>query len=518
MEELVRAGSMLSRQQNFMDLVRVFVEQTQDISGSSLAAFYVYQDDNGEKLKLMFRRGNYYIPDALSGNTGLIQFIKDCRETVIFNNLKNYTTTPDFLRELLLHRDMQSGAACPVHTPKRNIGVLFVNSREAGFYRRDRFYFLNSFSKLAAGSMETSRLFQEMREQFRKIEALERYQESIFDSMTNMIVTTDPSGNIHYFNKAAAEALSLGEQDLEENFQAVFKKSLGSRILGAINRCIEDGENLIGLEGIYKKEGNEIDYSLNISPINTPRGRAEGLTLLFTNQTKEKEFREQAKTAVEERRRIKDMFARYLSADVVSSLVDYPDSIKMGGAKKDATVFFADIRGYTSFSHGKDPETIIEILNEYFGEAVDRVISHRGYIDKFIGDCIMAVWGVPLSSGESDVINAVSCALTIQDLVRSPKRNFFRREASKLKIGIGINTGPLVAGNLGSTQRMDYSVIGDTVNVASRLEGLAQADEIIISQTTRDSLGNAFRLEKKPAVKIKGKTEPVQIYRVLGRA
>jgi class 3 adenylate cyclase len=130
----------------------------------------------------------------------------------------------------------------------------------------------------------------------------------------------------------------------------------------------------------------------------------------------------------------------------------------------------------------------------------------------------MAVWGVPLSSGKSDVINAVSCALTIQELVRSPKRNFFREEAAQLKIGIGINTGPLVAGNLGSTQRMDYSVIGDTVNVASRLEGVALAGEIIISQATKDSLGDAFRVEKNPAVRLKGKAEPVQIYTVLGRA
>jgi PAS domain S-box-containing protein len=357
-----------------------------------------------------------------------------------------------------------------------------------------------------------------MREQLRKIESLERYQESIFDSMTNMIVTTDPLGNIHYFNKAASEVLGLGEEDLELNFQTVFKKSLGARILGAINRCREDGENLMGLEGIYKKEGSEIDYSLNISPINTPRGRAEGLTLLFTNQSKEKEFREQAKSAVEDRRRIKDMFARYLSAEVVSSLIDSPDSFKPGGDRKDATVFFADIRGYTSFSHDKAPEKIIEILNEYFGEAVDRIISYQGYIDKFIGDCIMAVWGVPLSTAESDAINAVSCALAIQELVRSPKRNFFRREASKLKIGIGINTGPLVAGNLGSAQRMDYSVIGDTVNVASRLEGVASSDEIIISQTTRDRIGGAFKIERRPAVMVKGKKEPIQIYNVLGRA
>jgi class 3 adenylate cyclase len=210
------------------------------------------------------------------------------------------------------------------------------------------------------------------------------------------------------------------------------------------------------------------------------------------------------------------MFCRYMSREVVSNLMEYPDKIKLGGDKKIATVFFADIRGYTSFSEGREPEEIIEILNEYFGEAVEHILKHKGYIDKFIGDCIMAVWGVPLTREKDDAINAVSCALAIQSMVRSAKRKFFRNDASRLRIGIGVNTGPLVAGNLGSLQRMDYSVIGDTVNLAARLEGIAGPDEVIISRTTQEHVGAFFRLEKRPDVRVKGKEKPIQIYNVLG--
>jgi class 3 adenylate cyclase len=128
----------------------------------------------------------------------------------------------------------------------------------------------------------------------------------------------------------------------------------------------------------------------------------------------------------------------------------------------------------------------------------------------------MAVWGVPMMPEKDDAIKAVSCALDIQNLVRSTKRKFFLDDASRLRIGIGVNTGPLVAGNLGSMQRMDYSVIGDTVNLAARLEGVAGPDEIIISQTTRDQLGNIFELEKREAVYVKGKEKPIQIYNVVG--
>jgi adenylate cyclase len=129
----------------------------------------------------------------------------------------------------------------------------------------------------------------------------------------------------------------------------------------------------------------------------------------------------------------------------------------------------------------------------------------------------MAVWGVPMQPEKDDAINAVNCALAIQELVRSTDRKFFRKDASHLRVGIGVNTGPLVAGNLGSLQRMDYSVIGDTVNVASRLENTAGPDEIIISQATKDHLGDKFILEKRPEIRVKGKERSIQIYNVLGK-
>jgi adenylate cyclase len=221
---------------------------------------------------------------------------------------------------------------------------------------------------------------------------------------------------------------------------------------------------------------------------------------------------------VEERRLIKDMFSRYLSSEIVQRLVESPEMTQLGGGKRTATIFFADIRGYTSFSEGRDPEFIIQVLNEYFNEAVEIVLRHRGYIDKFIGDCIMAAFGVPLQSEAEDAISAVSCALEIQKQVASAQRKFFKGEASKLRIGIGMNSGPLVAGNLGGARRMNYTVIGDTVNIAARLEGVAGPGEIIITQKTRDYLGDYFVLKKRKPVSVKGKADPIPIYAVTDKA
>jgi class 3 adenylate cyclase len=195
--------------------------------------------------------------------------------------------------------------------------------------------------------------------------------------------------------------------------------------------------------------------------------------------------------------------------------VQKPELVKLGGDKKIATIFFADIRGYTSFSENKEPEEIIEILNAYFSEAVEVIIKHRGYIDKFIGDAIMAAWGVPMQSEEDDAVSAVSCALEIQELIKSKDRSFFTGPAKDLRVGIGMHTGPLVAGNLGSSRRMDYSVIGDTVNVAARLEGVAGPGQVVITGATRDLIGRRFKVQEREPVKVKGKEQPLHVFNVL---
>jgi PAS domain S-box-containing protein len=513
-EDLIRAGAILSGEGDFKSLVAALVEQTQDIVRSDLAAFYLFREPTGD-LALMYKRGRCAVPDRISGGGELALFLRECGEAVLFNNRDGGAA---FLEETLLADPMLSGAALPVSGPSGDIGVLFVNSARRLFFNRNRFYFLDSFAKLAGGILQTARLFSEMKEYLAKIEAMERYQEGIFNSMTNMIIAVNAEGRIHYFNREAAEAMGLDDDAVGRTMEETFRGSLSAKTLKTIAESFTGRREIIGLEGIYRRGDRELDYSLNITPLETRRGRSEGMTLLFTNQTREKELKTRISAVTEERRIIKDMFCRYMSSEVVADLMEYPERIRPGGDKKNATVFFADIRGYTSFSEDREPGEIIEILNAYFGEAVEHIVKHRGYIDKFIGDCIMAVWGVPLESEEDDAINAVSCALEIQKLVQSSRRRFFLKEASRLKIGIGINSGPLVAGNLGSLQHMDYSVIGDTVNLASRLEGVAGAGEIIISRATREKIGDRFRLAKRPDVKVKGKDQPIGIYQVLGYA
>ena len=508
LDETVRLCAALSSENRLTQMISILVEQCLDISRSELAGLYLYPGQGGNP-KLIYKRGWYELPADFMRNSELITFLEDCREAVVLLSRKQSPFS-----EILLDNRMNSGIVLPLNVPSENLGFIILNSDQQNFYSGGRFRFLESVSKFAGGLLHNSILYDQLKAYLKKIETLERYQKNIFSSMSDFLITADENGGIHYFNDAAAGKLGLTEDDIGKDLGSWFNKKLTRKVINTINDAGENGKTILGLEGIIKTGIDNIDYSLNITPLKGKRGRHEGITLLFKDQSAEKELKSKMDVAIEERRLIKDMFSRYLSNDIINHLMESPELVSPGGSKKTATVFFADIRGYTAFSETQEPETIIEILNEYFREAVEIVIEYGGYIDKFIGDCIMAAWGVPLSNEEEDAVKAVKCAVEIQRLVASKKRKFFHGKAESLKIGIGMHTGPLVAGNLGSTRRMDYSMIGDTVNLAARLEGVAGPDEIIITGTTRNMIGEDFNLEKRSPVKVKGKKDPIEIFNV----
>ncbi len=515
-DELSRASALLSAGTDFPELESILVEQACDITRSDLAALYLYTDDPRDPktpLRLSYKRGPWPVPASLARSGEALSFLEDCGEAAVLNRRRTCA-----LEGILLHPEMASGMALPVAVPKAAVGVLFVNARTENHYDRVRLNFLGSFCALAAGMLRSSRLFQELKEHVAVIESLERYQESVFSSMTNLLVTTERDGSVRYFNEEAARAFGLSEEDVGRPLTELLGPRVDAKILRAVEETLSKGSTILGVEGIAAGARGDLDFSLNLSPIRGKRSdRHDGLTLLFTDQSRERALKERMNVVVEERRAIKDMFSRYLSSEVVQHLMESPDQVRLGGAGKKATVFFADIRGYTSFSEGRTPEYIVEVLNDYFSQAVEVVLKYKGFIDKFIGDCIMAAWGVPMTSEAEDAVNAVTCALEIQKLIEDPKRTFFRGDAEHLRVGIGMHTGYLVAGNLGSSRRMNYSVIGDTVNVAARLEGVAKAGEVIITEDTRGLLGSAFQLEEREPVKVKGKVEPIHIYRAVKR-
>jgi class 3 adenylate cyclase len=205
--------------------------------------------------------------------------------------------------------------------------------------------------------------------------------------------------------------------------------------------------------------------------------------------------------------------SRYLPADVVELVLADPGRLALGGARRDVTVVFADVVAFTRLSETLAPERAVALLNELFTIATEIVHRHGGIVDKFIGDCVMAVWGAPEARAD-DPVRAVRAAHDLRRWVETANRKWRADLGAEIQIAIGINTGPAVAGNVGSDKRMDYTVIGDTVNVAARLEAMAAPGQILLSDATRARLGEAFALQALGERTLPGRRAPTPVYEV----
>src|SRR5258706_6134075 len=241
------------------------------------------------------------------------------------------------------------------------------------------------------------------------------------------------------------------------------------------------------------------------------------LTLIFVNYFKEQKQRQQIRAA----------FGYYLSPALVEQLARSPEKLVLGGEERRMTILFSDVRGFTTISESykHDPQGLTRLMNRFLTPLTNAIIERKGTIDKYIGDAIMAFWNAPLDDSQQE-INA--CEAALEMLARADMLNQeFKREADQnggkympLRVGIGLNTGPCVVGNMGSDFRFNYSVLGDTVNVASRLEARTKDYRIpiVIGAGTEQHAKEKFATMEIDRIQVKGKTEPETVFTVLGRA
>ena len=221
------------------------------------------------------------------------------------------------------------------------------------------------------------------------------------------------------------------------------------------------------------------------------------------------QFAERIKVEALARSNFERFFTPHLAARIASS----PDAIKLGGDKRRVAVMFTDIRGFTALSETMNPDTLAKLLTEYFTEMVECVFRHGGTLDKFIGDSVMAQWGAPISEPD-DCDRAMRAALDMMTELDQLNERWRRESRPTLQIGIGLNVGDVFAGNIGSDRRLEYTVIGDTVNVSSRLCGAAAAGEILLSDPFRSALVSPPALEALPPMELKGKSQALPVFRV----
>jgi adenylate cyclase len=212
----------------------------------------------------------------------------------------------------------------------------------------------------------------------------------------------------------------------------------------------------------------------------------------------------------------RERFSRLLSPNVAAKVLSGEMIVQRGGQLvEECTVFNSDIRGFTRMSESADPAGLVAILNDYFEQMVETIFKYEGTLDKFMGDGIMALWGAPVQNPD-DPLRCVSCALEQMEHLERMNREQLVNGREPLAIGIGVHTGPLVAGYIGSSKALSYTVIGDTANTSARLCGVATAGQILVSEATLSRIGNRFEYQELPAAHLKGKEKPFKVFEILG--
>ena len=217
-----------------------------------------------------------------------------------------------------------------------------------------------------------------------------------------------------------------------------------------------------------------------------------------------------------EKREIRHAFSRYLSPDVVGVVLQNPDMLSLGGSRREMTAFFSDLAGFTSISEALSPEDLVHLLNRYLSLMTDVILRQGGTLDKFEGDAIMAFWGAPVPR-EDHALRACLAALEQQEIMNRFRQQVIDEGLPELHVRMGLNTGPMIVGNMGSEERFDYTIMGDAVNLASRLEGANKAYDtyVMISETTYEQVRDQVEVRELDLLRVKGKNQPIRVYELM---
>jgi adenylate cyclase len=379
---------------------------------------------------------------------------------------------------------------------ERKIGVMQILNRRGGPFGPAEERRLRAFCAQAAVAIENAQLFEEVR-------AERNYNEAILHSMNNAVLTLDAAGVVRKVNGAAARILRRGAEDLVGRELDELFPGRNRWVVNSLAKVRDSGRTDITIDTDLVIEGSEaVSVNLVTVPLTSMRDEPIGYMLMMEDITREK--------------RLRNTMSRYMSKSVVDKLMESGEA-ELGGIGRDVSVLFSDIRGFTSISERLGAKETVALLNEYFTDMVDIVFAHNGVLDKYIGDMIMAVFGSVLQS-EEDASNAVIVGNKMMTGLHQLNRRRIARGSEPIRIGVGISTGNVVAGNIGSMKRMEYTVIGDRVNLAERLESANKfyGTSILLCDTTWAAVKHHAATREIDLIRVRGRATPVAIYEALG--
>ena len=376
------------------------------------------------------------------------------------------------------------------------IGVTQVLNRRGGPFTDEDETRLKAFTAQVSIALENAKLFED-------VQNMQSYNESMLESMSNGVITMDEERKIVTCNKAGLLIMKKNPDEVIGVLADEFLVDDNLWLMERVHKVDETQEPEIIVDGELNFGDEKLSVNANVLPLINTEGKKLGAMIMVEDISSEK--------------RMKSTMSRYMDPALAEQMMEGGDSDDfLGGKSTEATILFSDIRSFTTLTESLGAQGTVKMLNEYFTIMVDIITREGGMLDKFIGDAIMAAFGIPVTH-DDDPDRAVRA--TIAMITELWDYNKVREGRGELPIdhGIGLNTGMIVSGNIGSPKRMDYTMIGDGVNLAARLESACKqySARILISEFTRAKLKGTYRMRDIDLVVVKGKTEPVGVVEVL---
>jgi PAS domain S-box-containing protein len=407
----------------------------------------------------------------------------DGQESVISLNLRSILCVPLILKESI-------------------IGVIYADNRlREGLFTETEKDLLAAFANQAAVAIENARLFESVRQTLTEVSELKNLMDDVFSSIISGVITTDLEQRITLTNNVAEEVLGDTQANLlgkKINQIQLFDQINLSHYLTSVHQF---NHQVKGLQfDVQTPQRKPQNLRFNISPLKDVQGTIFGTAIVVEDMTETRRLEAQRR-----------LFERMVSPVVIDQL--NPDELNLGGARMYITTLFADIRGYTSLSERCDPDTLVSVLNRYLGAATEAILIEEGTIDKFMGDAIMAFFNAPILQTDH-TLRAVRAALQMRKAINQIKDEF--PPELRLQVGIGIHSGDAVLGLVGTEKRMDYTAIGDSVNMAKRLQENAAPGQILISAQTFQAIKDSVLVDQIDPLNVKGKKQLIPVYEISG--
>ncbi|MEC4988652.1 MAG: adenylate/guanylate cyclase domain-containing protein, partial [Oscillatoria sp. PMC 1068.18] len=379
----------------------------------------------------------------------------------------------------------------------------YASAQRYSFNRSDQ-EFMKAFNIQAGVALQNAKLFAEVKRQ-------EQMQRDILRSLTEGVISTDKSGKIIAANEKAKDLLGLPEyEQLEGNHITELITMKEGNFCEWFQTALQATGNLNKREQYYpdrtlisaSADQHSVNISINsITDVSDPE-KVSGVLVVMDDISDEK--------------RLKSTMYRYMTQELAEELLKLGDA-KLGGDRKEVTVLFSDIRSYTTLTEKLKAEEVVGMLNEYFESMVEAIFKHKGTLDKYIGDAIMAVFGSPLPL-DDHAWKAVQTALEMRQRLAEFNARRLGSGKEQIRIGIGLNSDSVISGNIGSSKRMEFTAIGDGVNLGSRLEGASKqyGCDIVLSEYTYRACTDKIRVRELDRIRVKGKKQPVSIYELVG--